>query len=93
MSGFSVGPDELVAAANGLRRAVDDVERFWVERDRWLELGRLVGSERVQRALAVFCESWAVPLRAASDDGELIADRLEVAALTYERVDGEVVAR
>ncbi|MDH4117488.1 MAG: hypothetical protein OEZ14_11255 [Acidimicrobiia bacterium] len=91
MSGFEVTPDTLRRAATGLETATVEIDRFWGERDRWLEAGRLVGSDRVQRGLAVFCEYWGLALRRSLDDSNALAERLRAASDTYTEAEDEVV--
>lgn len=91
MSGFGVEPGQLIRAAADLKSAAGEIERFSDERDLWLEAGRRVGSDRVQRSLAVFCEYWTLALRSLFDDSTLLAGRLNAAAETYEDTDRSVV--
>ncbi len=91
MSGFGVEPGSLELAVRRLEAAAWEIDRFWTERDRWLELGRLVGSDRVQRAMAVFCEYWSLALGSVSDDAAELAARLVAAAEGYATTDERVV--
>lgn len=91
MSGFAVKPDGLETAAARLESAASEIDRFWDERDRWLEVGRLVGSFRVQRAVAVFCEYWSTALGSVSGDAAELAGRLVAAAGTYVATDDGVI--
>ena len=84
-------PEELRAAAGRLQAATGEIDRFWSERDRWLAAGRALGSDRIQRALATFCEYWSVALRSALDDSAVIEMRLRAAAHAYQTTDESMV--
>ncbi len=67
--------------------ATGEIDRFWYERDRWLATSRSLGSDRIQRAFAGFCEYWSVALRTALEDSAAIEMRLRTAADAYRATD------